>query len=152
MKSFCFLSLLVGCSSISFNKRNVAIGLISGAVVGATVALLSKNKSTSGLKAFSIGSGVGAGIGATFVTTVAREPVTQIDATFFKQIVGSKGSRTKAELKSFSVNPSNVPDAIKGFIRAPKVNVGKTDWMETDGELHEPHLFYYYEEGGLRAP
>jgi len=138
-------SFMTACSSIHFTKENILYGTLAGSALGAGIGYFTAKKHEGAAAA--IGAAAGGLAGALTVTAISKEEEASFD--FLRDL--KNNSKKSGSTSSYAVPVKNLPKDVQGFFKAPSVHMGKLGWTELDGELHEPHKYYYYEEGGLSA-
>lgn len=141
-----------GCSSIPFTKKSMWVGLGAGVATGLAIGALGANSHNNAWA--TLGAGVGGSVASALVTAISSEPKPMTDKQLIEDLlrptkpVGATVT-TKREEASYSVGVGNVPLALKSRVRQPRLAISRTEWLEIDGEYHEPHKVYTYEEGGF---
>lgn len=152
----CTLTLAIltvqACSSIPFTKKSMWVGLGAGVATGLAIGALGVSHNNNAWA--TLGAGVGGSVASALVTAISSEPKPMTDKQLIEDLLRPTkptggAITTKREEASYSVGVGNVPMALKSRVRQPRLNVGRTDWLEIDGEYHEPHKVYTYEEGGF---
>ena len=148
-------SALGACSSIPFTKKSMWVGLGAGVATGLAIGALGATHNNNAWA--TLGAGVGGSLASALVTAISSEPKPLTDKQLIEDLLRPTkptGSTitAKRDEAAYSVGVGNVPVGLRGRVRQPYLKVGKTQWLEIDGEYHEPHKVYTYEEGGFLMP
>ena len=139
-----------GCSSVPFTKKSMWVGLGAGVATGLAIGALGASQNNNAWA--TLGAGVGGSVASALVTAIATEPKPMTDKKLIEDLLRPSNPNAQASKNTaafYAVPIRNVPVGLKNKVRPARLKVDKTDWLEIDGEYHEPHKFYIYEEGGF---
>ncbi|MBS1983128.1 MAG: hypothetical protein JST16_03055 [Bdellovibrionales bacterium] len=144
-----------GCSSVPFTKKSMWVGLGAGVATGLVIGAIGATHNNNAWA--TLGAGVGGSVASALVTAISSEPKPMTDKQLIEDLLRPTKPQGMAitssrEENSYNIGVGNVPAGLKARVRQPRLRVGKTDWLEIDGEYHEPHKVYTYEEGGFLMP
>ena len=148
-------SVLGACSSIPFTKKSMWVGLGAGVATGLAIGALGAAHNNNAWA--TLGAGVGGSLASALVTAISSEPKPMTDRQLIEDLLrptkpGASSSSARTEEAAYSVGVGNVPVGLRSRVRPPRLKIARTGWLEVDGEYHEPHKVYTYEEGGFLAP
>ena len=138
-----------------FTKKSMWVGLGAGVATGLIIGAVGATHNNNAWA--TLGAGVGGSVASALVTAISSEPKPMTDKQLIEDLLRPSKPQgtaitTKHEEASYNIGVGNVPTGLKPRVRQPRLRVGKTDWLEIDGEYHEPHKVYTYEEGGFLVP